>query len=219
MTNGPISNETLLQQLRWRYATKQFDPDRRIPAEDWQALEEALRLTPSSYGLQPWNFVVVTNPEVRRELLGASWNQTQVAEASHLVVFAIKRDLSLADVDTHVERVAEVRGVAPSLLAGFRSSILKDLIEGPRRPQINVWATCQVYIALGNFMTSAALLGIDTCPLEGIQPEPYDRILGLAAQRLSTVVACAAGYRAERDKYARLPKVRFPRDQVIRHIA
>ncbi|MCG3146778.1 MAG: putative NAD(P)H nitroreductase YfkO [Verrucomicrobiae bacterium] len=213
-----ISHTTLLQQLRWRYATKKFDSTKTIPAADWQALEEALVLTPSSYGLQPWRFIVITDPATKEKLVPVSWGQRQVADASHLVVFTIKKNMSAADVDRHLERIAAVRGGTAQSLASFRKMMLSDVIEGPRSKIVNEWATRQVYIALGNFMTSAAMLGIDTCPLEGIEPEKYDAILGLPARGLATMVGCVAGYRAADDKYAALPKVRFPHEAVIERI-
>src|SRR5580765_1247923 len=119
MTNKPVSNDTLLSRLRWRYATKQFDPARRISAADWAALEESLILTPSSFGLQPWRFIVVTDPATREKLVPVSWGQRQVVDASHLVVFAIKRNVGPKEVEHYLDRIAEVRGVARESLDGF----------------------------------------------------------------------------------------------------
>jgi len=211
----PIPAPQLVGQLRWRYATKAFDPARTIPPETWQALEEILVLTPSSFGLQPWKFLVLTDPALREALVAHSWGQRQVADCSHFVVFAIRRDLGEAEIDAHLARVSEVRGTPPAQLAGYRSMMMGSLVEGPFRPQINEWATRQAYIALGSFMTAAALLGVDTCPMEGLEPAKYDEALGLAATGHATVVACAAGYRAATDRYAALPKVRFPHARVI----
>lgn len=213
-----IPHSLLLQQLRWRYATKKFDSTKTIPAADWDALEETLVLTPSSYGLQPWKFIVVTDPAIKQKLVPVSWGQQQLADCSHVVVFTIKKNLSAADVDRYLERIAQVRGGTAQSLATYRKMMVSDVIEGPRSAIVNEWATRQVYIALGNFMTSAALLGIDTCPLEGIEPAKYDEILGLPARGLATMVACAAGYRATDDKYATLTKVRYPRESVIERI-
>src|SRR5262249_7655608 len=118
--NQTINRDQLIGQLNWRYATKQFDPQQKIGAADWGALEEALLLTPSSFGLQPWKFVVVTDPALRQKLVPVSWGQTQVADASHLVVFAIKKNLTEQDVDNYLDRIAEVRGVSRESLVGFR---------------------------------------------------------------------------------------------------
>lgn len=209
-----ISPEALLRQLNWRYATKKFDASRTISPEDWQTLEQALILTPSSYGLQPWKFVVVTDPGIRQELVGHSWRQSQVADASHLVVLAIKKDLGEPEIDRHLIRVSEVRGIALESLAGFRKLLIGSLVP-PKGFEINEWATRQAYIALGSFMTAAAMLGIDTCPMEGINPAKYDELLGLTELGYATVVACPAGYRADDDKYAAIPKVRYKADDVI----
>jgi len=210
-----ISTEDLLTQLNWRYATKQFDPQRKISASDWSALEESLVLTPSSFGLQPWKFIVVTDPATRERLVPVSWGQRQVADASHLVVFTIKKNLTEVDIDAFVNRVVEVRKVTPDSLAGYRNIMMGNIITGRDEAARRGWASNQAYIALGNFLTSAALLGIDACPLEGIEPASYDEILGLGQQSLSTVVAAAAGYRATSDKYAGAKKVRFRKAEVL----
>ncbi len=218
MLSKPVSNETLLQQLRWRYAVKKFDPARIISAEDWHTLEQALVLTPSSFGLQPWRFVVITDQATKDQLVPISWGQRQVAEASHVVVFAVRKPLTESDVDGHVARTAEVRDVPVDSLAGFKKMLMKSLVPPPAGFDIHHWAGLQAYIALGNFMTSAAMLGIDTCPMEGIVPEKYDELLGLPSEGYGTVVVGVAGYRAADDKYAALPKVRFAAEDVVRRI-
>ena len=215
---NPVSRELLLHQLQWRYATKKFDPARTISAEDWQVLAEALVLTPSSFGLQPWKFWVVTSAEVKAKLLPISYKQSQVVDGSHVVVLAARRNLAEVDVDRYLARVSEIRGVAVENLAGFRKTMIRALIPPPAGFDINHWAANQVYIALGNFMTAAAVMGIDTCPMEGIEPAKYDEFLGIAAQGYGTVVACVAGYRAADDKYAVTPKVRFATEDVITEI-
>jgi nitroreductase len=210
--------ETVLHQLQWRYATKKFDPTQIIPAETWATLEQSLVLAPSSFGLQPWKFFVIRNPDIRQKLLTASWNQTQVIEASHLVVFAIKKDISATDVDRYVARMAEVQQVPVENLQGF-SDVVKGFLTKPPYPlDVNEWSTRQVYIALGQFMTSAAMLGIDTCPMEGFVPAQYNELLELPQQGYSAVVVCPAGYRSAEDKSALRPKVRYPGQEVITHI-
>ena len=210
-----LSPAELLTQLRWRYATKKFDPTQTIPAGVWAAVEEALVLTPSSFGLQPWRFVVVTDPQVRRELVGASWGQTQPVDCSHHVVFAYRRDMSAADVDRLVHRTSEVRGMPVEALAGYQKVVLGSLKKATEAGWANEWSKWQSYIALGNLMTTAAVLGLDTCPMEGIEPARYDEILGLNGTGYATCVACAVGYRAADDKYATTPKVRYPASEVI----
>ncbi|TSA32334.1 MAG: NAD(P)H-dependent oxidoreductase [Verrucomicrobiaceae bacterium] len=210
-----LEPSTLIEFLNWRYATKQFDPARKIPPAVWEALEDSLILTPSSYGLQPWQFFVVTDPDLKAALRPHSWNQPQVTDCSHHVVFATRRDVDEAFVDKHVARIAEVRGVAPESLAFYKDMMASDILNGPRSERVQEWAARQVYIALGNFMTAAALLGVDTCPMEGLDPAKYDEILGLPSKGFHAVVACPTGYRAEGDKYADMPKVRFPKSELI----
>lgn len=211
-TTTPTS---LLDALQWRYATKKFDAAKKIPAADWGALEQALILTPSSYGLQPWKFVVVTDPAIKAKLRPVSWNQPQIEDCSHLVVFLAKEDITEADVDRFVTRIAEVRGATPESLNGYKGFMMGDLVNGPRHAIIGEWAARQAYIALGNFMTSAALLGIDTCPIEGLDPAKYDEILGIKGTGYRTLASCPAGYRSTEDKYASVPKVRFEATDLI----
>ena len=215
---NPISNSTLLEALNWRYATKQLDPARQIPAEIWATLEQALVLSPSSFGIQPWKFIVVTDPAVRAKLVPVSWGQTQPVDASHHVVFAVKKGLGEPEITRYIARTAEVRGVPVAALEGFKNMMLGSLQKAVAGGYLDAWQTHQIYIALGQFMASAAVLGIDTCPMEGIEPTQYDEILGLTGTGYATVVTCAAGYRAADDKYAHLPKVRFPVDEVITRI-
>ncbi len=213
-----ITPDALVQQLEWRYATKLFDSNREIEPETWKALEAALVLTPSSYGLQPYKFIVVDDPEIRANLRPASWGQAQIEDASHLVVFAIKKDMGEAHIARYVDRIAEVRGVSAESLEGYKGMMVGSLVNSPKAVTvgyIDQWSARQAYIALGNFMTAAALLGVDTCPMEGIDPVQYDAILGLADEGYATVCACAAGYRSEEDKYASLKKVRFPESELI----
>jgi len=210
-----ITTADLLEHLKWRYATKQFDPSKTIPTEIWTALEDSLVLTPSSYGVQPWKFLIVTSSELKEQLKPFSWNQSQVTDCSHYVVFTIKKNLTAEHIDQFMARTAEVRGGTVDAIAGYRNLIVKDVIHGTRSFNVNEWAARQVYIALGNFMTSAALLGVDTCPMEGIEPVNYDNLLGLPAKGFTTIVACAAGYRSEEDKYASLAKVRFSKSEVL----
>lgn len=215
MSAPNFSSESVLQTLNWRYATKMFDASKKIPADTWSALEKTLVLAPSSFGLEPWKFFVINDPAVRQTLLEPSWKQAQVVDASHLVVLAIKKDINDADVDRSISRISEVREVPLESLEGF-SNVIKKFIGG--LSDINAWSTRQVYIALSQFMVSAAMLGIDTCPIEGFMPDKYDEILGLTEKGFHAVVVCAAGYRSEDDKYASLAKVRFPLEVKVEHI-
>lgn len=211
----PIAPTQLLDALTWRYATKVFDPARTIPAATWTAIEQSLVLTPSSYGLQPWKFLAITDPALRARLRAVSWNQAQVTDCSHHVVFLARTGMTPADIQKLIDRTVAVRGVPAAALDGYKGMMIKDIVEGPRGKVAKEWASRQCYIALGQLMTACALLGIDACPMEGLDPAKYDEILGLAGTGWTTAVACPVGYRAAGDKYASLAKVRYPVEQVI----
>jgi nitroreductase len=213
-----INSNHLLEQLNWRYATKQFDPNRRISSSDWATLEEALRLTPSSGGLQPWKFTVITDPAMRAKLRPASYGQPQITEASHLIVFAAKNNFGEADVDAHLQNVARVQGVPVESLAQFRGMLVGGIVQSQDETARNAWARNQAFIALGNLLTSAALLGIDACPMEGFDRAQYDEILGLKAKGYASAVIATLGYRLPTDKYAAAPKVRFPKEQLFQNV-
>ncbi len=212
-----IETAQITNALQWRYATKMFDPKAKIPAETWACLEETLVLTPSSYGLQPWKFFVITDPALRQELLPHAWNQRQVVDSSHLVAFTVQKKVTEEDVDRFINRIVELRGGTADALAAYKQIIVGDLVSGPRSGWIQHWAAHQAYIALGQFMNNAALLGIDTCPMEGFVPAEFDRVLELAPRGLTTTVLCAAGYRSVDDRYAALPKMRYDAADVIEH--
>jgi nitroreductase len=216
MNNG--ATKQLVEALEWRYATKFFDPDKKIPPDVWQSIEQALVLTPTSYGLQPYRFLLVNDPAKRAELRSHSWNQRQVVDASHYVVLTARTIMTEADVDKLIRRMAEVRKLPLDALNACRSMILGDIVNGPRGKVAHEWAARQTYIALGNLMTSAALLGVDACPMEGLDPAAYDRILNLGSTGYATVVACALGYRSTEDKYAKLAKVRYDAKDIVRQI-
>jgi nitroreductase len=208
--------QQLLKALEWRYATKVFDANRIIPAEVWSALEKTLVLTPSSYGLQPYQFLIVQDPAKRAALLPHSWGQKQVVDCSHFVVFTARTEMKEADVDRFIKRSSEVRGVPAESLAAYRGMMLGDVVNGPRGKIAHEWAARQCYIALGNLMTAAAVLGVDACPMEGLNPPEYDKILGLNGTSYKTVVACALGYRAAGDKYASLAKIRYAAAELVK---
>ena len=216
MTNQ--NTEKLLNALEWRYATKIFDPNKKIPTDTWTTLERALVLSPSSYGLQPYRFVVLTDPAKRAELLPHAWNQRQVVDASHLVVFAARTEMTESDVDRLIQRISQVRKIPAGSLDAFRGIMLGDLVNGPRSKIAHNWAARQAYIALGNLLTSAAVLGVDACPMEGFVPTEFDRVLGLENSGYASVVCCALGYRSPDDKYSKLPKVRFDAKELVQHI-
>ena len=209
--------DKLLHALRWRYATKHFDASRKIPANTWDAIEESLVLTPSSFGLQPWKFLIIQDPAVRLKLAPESWNQPQVTQASHYVVLTARTDLTSEDINAWIARMTEVQGTDPAGLAALKGMI-EGFAQAMSQEARHEWNVRQVYIALGQLMASAAALGIDACPMEGISASGYDHVLGLVGSGYATVVACALGYRAEEDRHSKIPKARFDRAHVIKHI-
>ena len=213
MTTTP---DKLLAALRWRYATKRFDPARKIPAATWDAIEESLVLTPSSFGLQPWKFIVIQDPLIRANLAPESWRQPQVTEASHYVVLTARTDLDATDIEAWMARLAEIQDGTLESVAPLRG-VIEGFAQAMSHEERHAWNIRQTYIALGQLMASAAVLGIDACPMEGISTAGYDQVLGLAATGYATVVGCALGYRAADDRNATLPKARFDRSRVIVH--
>lgn len=210
-----INEQALLGQLGWRYATKKFDPSRKIPEATFQALMQAARLAPSSYGLQPYAVVIVQDAGLRQALRPHSWNQSQVTDASHYVVFAIRTTLDQAWVDHTMRIMAAARGVERSSLGPWEG-LVSGFVKGfPSESAKHEWSAKQLYMAGGVLLTAAALLGVDACPLEGIEPAKYDQILGLEGRRLHALFGVALGYRAADDKYAQLAKARLPESDMF----
>ena len=210
------TNETILNQLNWRYATKKFDANKKISASDWQTLEDVLRLAPSSYGIQPFQFVVVLNPEVRKKLTPASYNQPQIESCSHLVVVTHLKSVAENHVANYIQNISAVRGVPEASLNDYKQMMVGDLVKGPRSAHISTWASRQAYISMGAFMTAASLLNIDVCPMEGFDPAQYSTILSMENSEYTPVALMAAGYRAQDDAYQHAKKVRKNKDDLIR---
>lgn len=213
-----MTNEELIEKLNWRYAVKRFDASKKISLDDWQTLEDALVLSPSSYGLQPWKFYVVTDENVKKELQPHAWNQPQIVEASHLVVIAAKKDASAEDIEKYINRVIEVRGTKREDLEMLKGMMLNSQKMAIENGFVNEWSARQCFIALGNLLTSAAVLGIDACPMEGFLPAEFDRVLGITEEGFGSVVVCAIGYRSEDDWLSKLPKVRYENSEIVKHI-
>ena len=207
----------ILTALNHRYACKVFDPAQKIPADLWQQLEQSLILTPSSFGLQPWKFLIVQDQALREKLVPHAWNQRQVADCSHLIIMTVPKTLGEDYVDANIARMIEVRGGTADALMGFRKMVLgfRDGLEA--KGGLETWAKLQSYIALGQFMLAASLLGLDTCPMEGFVPDKFDEVLGLEGTGYTTAVLCPVGYRSADDRYAELPKVRFEAKDVIEY--
>lgn len=215
MTNQ-VAN-TLVNDLHWRYATKKFDSQRKIPAQDWTQIQEALVLSPSSFGLQPYKFIVVTDQKIKEQLVPHSWNQTQPVGCSHLVVFARLATIDEDYVSKYIDRIVEVRNVPAESIKEY-AGMMTGFINRLTPEQLADWMTKQCYIALGNLMTVASSLKVDNCPMEGFVATEYDKVLGLEKLGVTSVVVCALGYRDQNDKYANVPKVRFPDSELIVNI-
>lgn len=209
--------QTINAALLWRYATKIFDPAKKIPEADIQSILEAIRLTPSSFGLPLWKAVIITNSDVRTKLRAAAWDQSQVTDASHLVVFAINTSINESMVDTYIAEIAKVRSIPVEALDGF-SAMMKGFIASKDPSWLLEWATRQAYIALGFALETAALHTIDSCPLEGFDPASFDAILDLPKHQLASKVILALGYRSESDQSSLAAKVRFPHEDTFLYI-
>jgi len=199
--------KNITQALEWRYATKQYDASKKLSTENLDILKESVRLAPTSFGLQAFTVIDVTNPELREKLKAASWGQSQITDASHLFVFTVPNDITDTDVDAFISHTAEVRGVSVESMAGY-TGMIKGSVNSRTPEQKAIWAAKQAYIALGFLLETAALLEVDATPMEGFDNGQYNEILGLTEKGLQAVVVCTLGYRSSEDTYAGLAKVR-----------
>jgi nitroreductase len=207
------AKETVLEQLNWRYAVKKFDSSKQVSDEDWQTLERTLILAPSSYGLQPYKFVVVTDEEMKEKLKAACYGQPQITDSSHLVIFMARKELGDEIVEEYIERLIEVRGTPRESLEDY-INMMKGTMTVLRDNNMEIsWSQRQAYIALGFLLETAAVLGIDACPMEGFEPDKVDEILGLEGYTAS--VLCTLGYRSDEDWLAGLKKVRLTEEKLI----
>lgn len=206
------------EALNWRYAVKAFDSTKKIPEDKWQLLEDSLLLSPSSYGLQPWKFLIVENKEIREKLKAVSWNQTQVTDSSHYVVFTTLKEMSEEYIKDFIKRNMAVRNVPHEAVSGYENMMIKNIVHGMEKDYVRTWNQRQAYIAMGFLLETAALLEIDSVPMEGLDPKAYDEILDLNKTHYGAVAAVALGYRSKEDKYQFAKKVRFEKDKVIQRI-
>ncbi|MBY0360185.1 MAG: NAD(P)H-dependent oxidoreductase [Candidatus Obscuribacterales bacterium] len=207
----------VVDSLKWRYATKKFDCKRKIDDATWNQIEEALILTPSSFGLQPWKFIVITDQSVKDQLPPLSWNQNQPADCSHYVVLCRLENMTVDHVKAFVEHTAKTRSIPVDSLAAY-GKMMTDFISAKSEAELNDWMARQCYIALGNLMTAASMYGVDNCPMEGIDQAAYDKLLRLPEKGCRSLMSCALGYRAADDKYANAAKVRFAKADTLIHI-
>ncbi|AUC76161.1 NAD(P)H-dependent oxidoreductase [Olleya sp. Bg11-27] len=204
----------IIEQLNWRYATKSFDSEKSIPEKDIDVLTEAFNLTATSYGLQPIKLLIIKNKDLQSALVPFSYNQKQVGEASHLLVFCIESQIDTPFVSNYFDRVKAIRNTPDDILNPFKTFLIEDF-KTKTQAEKEAWAAKQVYLAMGNLMTVCAMLKIDACPMEGFSPSDYDRLLELEALQLKSVLVMPIGYRAEDDFMAALDKVRRPIEESV----
>ncbi|MAU27359.1 MAG: NAD(P)H-dependent oxidoreductase [Muricauda sp.] len=209
--------ETVLENRTWRYATKKFDTHKKVSGGDLDILLEATRLSASSYGLQPYHVFVITDQELKEKLKPASWGQSQITDASHIIVFANKTDFGEELVDEYLQNVSKTRNIPAENLKGY-SDFMKSKLLGLSTEEKSVWTSKQAYLAFGNMMQAAAELKIDTCPMEGFEAERYNKILGLNGKNLNAAVVLAIGYRSEEDETQHYPKVRKSKEELFTYL-
>lgn len=196
-----------INNANWRYATKKFDATKKVSDADLQTLKEAIRLSASSYGLQPYQVILVENPELRAQIQPAAWGQSQIVDASHVLVFANVTNIGNAEIDAYLNNVAETRGLSIDALQGY-GDFMKSKISSLSDEQKNIWTSKQTYLALGNLLNAAAELNIDVTPMEGFEPEKVNAILGLNKKGLNASLIATIGYRHAEDATQNYAKVR-----------
>ncbi len=200
--------------LQWRYATKKFDPTKKLTDAQLNDLLDAMQLSASSYGLQPYKFIVVTNPELREKIKEHAWGQSQVTDASHLIVICAQKTIDENYVDAFVDLVAKERGVPTDALKGYRDMMV-GTVKGRTPEELATWMKCQAYISLGFLLSAAAQNKIDACPMEGFDPAHVNVDLGIVEENLTAVAFCPVGFRAADDASAAYKKVRFPKEELF----
>lgn len=204
----------ILEKLTWRYATKKFNPEKKLAEAQLTRILKATSLSASSYGLQPYKIIVVTDPVVREQLKAVSWNQGQITDASHLVIFARYDNLQEQHVEQYISNIASTRQMERAQLSGFED-IVKGTVSRLNSEAAAAWTGKQAYLALGTLLTACAADGIDACPMEGFNAAAYDEILGLKEKNLRTVVLAAIGFRADEDGMQHAKKVRKPLEDFV----
>ena len=208
------SKNFFIDALNWRYATKQFDTTKKISEKDLNELLESARLSASSFGLQPWKFVVVEDKKLREKLRENGFGQPQITDASHLIVLCSVKNLDEKYVRKYAEHTAKIRGIPVESLKGFEDMLVGFAKQLGKQEMLN-WTKKQTYIALGTLLSACALKKIDASPMEGFNPEKFDEILGLEKLGLASAVLCAVGYRSEKDETQNYKKVRFDMKDIV----
>ena len=203
-----------IDDLNWRYAVKQFDASKKVSDEDLQKLIDAVQLSASSYGLQPYKILVVKDQAVKEKLKAAGYNQSQFSDATAVFVFAHQTDFDAELVDSYIELSERIKELETGTLEGYANLMKNALLNLPQEAKAG-WTSRQAYIALGNLLSAAAAHKIDTCPMEGFEATAFDEILGLTKQNLHAVVVAAVGYRSAEDETQHAPKVRRPQEELF----
>lgn len=203
-----------IKNANWRYATKKFDSTKKVSSEDLETLKEAIRLSASSYGLQPYKVIFVENPELRAKLQPASWGQSQVVDASHVIVFANVLNIGAAEIDSYFQNLIETRRIPMESIQGY-ADFMKSKITSLPEDDRNIWTAKQTYLALGNLLNSASELQIDVTPMEGFIPEQVNEILGLDKLGLNAAVIAAIGYRHKEDATQHYVKIRKSNEELF----
>ena len=204
----------IINKLQWRYATKKFDPNKILSEAKLDILKEAFNLTATSYGLQPLKLLIISDPELKKQLVPRSMDQLQVRDASHVLVFCTETMVNSEFIKKHFDRVEAIRNTDREILNPFETFLLDSFSEKDPK-EVELWMTKQAYLAMGNLLTVCALEGIDACPIEGFEPEKYDDFLNLTERGLRSVLVMPVGYRAEDDMFADFKKVRRGVNDVI----
>jgi len=205
---------TFLDHQNWRYATKKFDSSKKISNQDLELLLEAIRLSSSSYGLQPYKILIIENQDLRAKIQQAAWGQSQVVDASHLLIFANQTDISDAQIDAFIENTSKTRGVEIESLAGYQG-FMKSKINELSADAKNIWNSKQTYLALANLLNAAAELKIDVTPMEGFSPADVNEILGLKKLGLNASLLAPIGYRHSEDATQHYKKVRKSKEELF----
>ena len=208
---------TYINSLNWRYATKKFDTTKKVSNKDLDTILEAASLTPTSYGLQPFKIIVIENPEIREKLKPFAWGQSQITEASHLIAIVNYTTFGDELIDDYLANIGATRGIPTEGLKGY-ADFMKSKLTPLSDDQKAIWTAKQTYIALGNILSAAAELKIDTCPMEGFDANEFNNILGLTDRNLNTSVLITIGYRAEEDQTQHYKKVRKSKEKLIQYI-
>ena len=208
---------SILENRTWRYATKKFDSSKKITDSDFEQLMQSVQLTASSYGLQPYHIFIITKKKIREQLKLVSWEQSQITDASHLVVFANQINFDSKLIDDYLTNVSETRNIPLKNLKEYSDFMKSKLLDLPEIAK-NIWSAKQTYIALGNLIQAAAELKIDTCPIEGFETEKYNKILNLNKKGLTATVVLPMGYRSKDDQTQFYPKVRKSKEELFTYI-